>query len=189
MSFTEVEKAVEAAESIGKEVPQVIRGKVATGFAAAVLVILSAFVQLWEGVSYVAYIPVPGDVATICYGETQGVELGDRATKEECSDMLRVRLRGIYNAMAPTIKVPLEPWQMAAFADFTYNEGMGNWMRSRMLKDLSDARMAPWERITHACLEFTSRLPGGALRYDIADHRHLPGLAHRRAAEQKLCLM
>lgn len=167
-------------DNIGRSIPTVSKGKVGGAFVAAVMAILmgvsgvSGLIPTEEGKTNVAVIPVPGDVPTICYGETNGVQMGDTATDSQCAALLRSRLVIVFNQMAAVVTAPMTVNQGAAFADFVYNEGIGTFKRSSILRDFNAGR--------------TSQACDDLLKYDIAGGRRLRGLTRRREAERVLCL-
>lgn len=140
------------------------------GLAATV-----AFVGGWEGLRLVAYRDSVG-VPTICYGETQGVAMGDTATKAECNAMFRERLAefeaGIRACVAPWSDLPVKT--RIALVSWAYNVGVGGACRSTAVRrfNAGDYR-AGCDAVTW---------------WDKAGGRTLPGLVNRRTAEHELCV-
>lgn len=151
--------------------PRAKRFVVGTALATLCCTTITGF----EGMRLQAYIPVPGDVPTICIGETRGVRMGMRATKPECEAMLVRRLGADY---APAIErcVTREMGDdiYAAFLSLAYNIGTKRFCRSSVvhLWNADDRR--------GAC--------DALLLYDRAGGRVLAGLVRRRRAERELCL-
>lgn len=147
------------------------RLKKGSALAACVIAIVSGF----EGLRTYAYRD-PIGIPTICFGETRGVKMGDRATTAECKDMLAVRLVEFETGMTRCLKnpaaVPDKPY--AAFLSFTYNVGIGAFCKSTL------ARKVNAGDIRGGCMEL--------LKWDKAAGIRLPGLTRRRQAENAFCL-
>lgn len=160
-----------------------LRGLVATpkraaGTAsAAVLAAAAAFVGPWEGERTEAYLDriASPPVWTVCYGETRGVQAGDRYTSEQCQAMLSEAL-GDYRTRL-TACIPALPDQpqgvQVALTSWSYNVGTGAACGSTLAR-LANA--GDWPR---ACAE----LP----RWNKAGGKVIAGLSNRRAAEMKIC--
>lgn len=146
-----------------------------TRLAGAMGALAVAFVGGWEGLRLTAYSD-PVGIATVCYGETRGVRLGDRYSKADCDAMLMASLRRHEAGMRRCLKAPdaLPARSYVAFVSLTYNIGVGAFCRStaRRRLDRGDPRGA-----CEAATWF--RKAGG---------RVLPGLVNRRSAEHRLCL-
>lgn len=134
-----------------------------------------ALVGAWEGLRLTAYRDVVG-VPTVCYGETQGVALGDSHSKVECDQMLLASLRrhevGMRGCLRKPDALPVKTY--IAFVSLTYNIGVGAFCRStaRRRLDRGDTK--------GAC--------DAATWFNKAGGRTLRGLVNRRKAEHKLCL-
>lgn len=126
-----------------------------------------------EGLRTAAYRDSIG-VPTICYGETKGVRMGMRYTKEDCQKMFVERLDQFANAVEKCVKRPMSDKTEVAFVSLAYNIGTGGFCKSSVVR-LFNAR-EPRE----AC--------NAMLRFNRAGHRVLAGLSHRRQQERKLCL-
>lgn len=130
----------------------------------------------YEGLRTKAYIPVPGDVPTICFGETRGVKLGDTATPEQCRAMLGNALIEFETNMRKCLvapdTIPDKPY--VAFLSLSYNIG------SRAFCGSTVAKRANAGDIRGAC--------NAILAWNRAGGRVIPGLVNRRRDEQKLCL-
>lgn len=137
--------------------------------------VLVSLVGGFEGLRTVAYLD-PVGIPTVCFGETKGVKLGDRYTKEECKDMLKESLveheRGMRKCLGRPDDIP--DLTYGAFLSFTYNVGVGAFCKSTM------ARKANAGDLVGACNE----LP----RWTKAKGITLPGLVTRREEEKKMCL-
>ena len=134
----------------------------------------TVFVGGWEGLQLVAYRDVVS-VPTICYGETRGVRMGDRATKEECDAMLAVGLSDFAAGIArcvPFDGLPV-PTQVAVVS-LSYNIGQGAFCKSTVARKLREGDRAG------ACEAFMVWNKAGGVVWR--------GLTRRRAAERELCL-
>lgn len=143
------------------------------GTAAAALAV--AVVGGFEGLRLNAYRDVVG-VATICYGETRGVKMGDSHSKAECDAMLLKGLqdfeRGVF-ACAPALAEAPDP-RVVAHVSLAYNIGVGAYCKS------SAARRFNAGDIRASCDAF--------LLWNKARGVVFPGLTKRRQAERELCL-
>lgn len=143
-----------------------------TGAMAAATIV---FVGGWEGLRLTAYEDVVG-VPTVCYGETLGVELGDRHTKAECDAMLLTSLRrheaGMRRCLTRPDSLPAKSY--VAFVSLTYNIGIGAFCRSTARRRLDRGDLQG------AC--------NAATWFNKAGGRTLRGLVNRRSAEHRLCL-
>lgn len=106
------------------------------GLAASLTLAGAYLVGPWEGMEKKAYQDVVG-VWTQCYGHTEGVKKGSVKTVEQCNTQLAETLPRYQEQMLRYVKVPLTPYQEAAFISFTYNVGVGNFAKSTLLKKLN----------------------------------------------------
>lgn len=148
------------------------RKAVATG-SAAMLLIATPFVTHYEGMKLKAYLD-PVGIPTICAGETEGVEIGQTQTLDNCKTMLTSKLGVFGIAVDNIIKPDMAPETHAAFTSFSYNVGIGAFQKS------SVARLYNEGKPIAAC-NFLEK-------YVYAKGKRLPGLVKRRAAERELCL-
>ena len=132
-----------------------------------------AMVGSFEGLRLAAYAD-PVGIPTICFGETKGVRLGQRATLDQCNAMLASSLQTASHAVDDCIRAPLPDDRRAALVSFAYNVGRDAMCGSTMARKLNAGDVAG------ACNEL--------LRWDKAKGIRLPGLTRRRAAERDLCL-
>ena len=142
-----------------------------TALAAAILAL--PVTGQFEGLRLKAYLD-PVGIETICYGETDGVELGQEATAQECRDMLAIRLGWFSYQVGGLVDVPITVETHAALTSFSYNVGIQAFSKSTLLKKLNAGDYKG------ACNE----LP----RWVYAKGRKLNGLVRRREAEKELCL-
>ena len=140
---------------------------------AAWVAIATTCVAGFEGLRQVAYRD-PVGIPTICFGETKGVRMGDKASLDECKGMLADSLEIANAGVSSCAKVDLPDDTRAAMVSFTYNVGVGTFCRSTMAKKLNAHDLAG------ACNE----LP----RFVYAKGVKLPGLVRRRAEERRICL-
>lgn len=146
-----------------------------TGAAtAAVLAAATTLVGGWEGLKTKAYRD-PIGIATVCYGETDGVRMGDSYTVEECQAKLEVRLAEFDAALTACALAyaTLPTYTRVAIVSFAYNVGTGAACSSTLMHYV---RAGDYEA---AC----DQLP----RWNKAGGRVLAGLVRRRAAERILC--
>lgn len=145
-----------------------------TGAAAAlILAMVTPMVQKHEGIRTKAYLD-PVGIATICYGETRGVKMGDVKTLEECRDMLWPRLQEFLVDMRECTEVDLPAKTETAFLSFAYNLGSSVYCRNIAEKRINAGKLL------EACL---------ALKlYTRAGGKVWPGLVRRRNEESALCV-
>jgi lysozyme len=140
---------------------------------SAVAVALFASVAKWEGVRYTAYLDVVG-VPTICYGETRGVKMGQRKTREECDAMLEPRLKEFEKQVLACTNVELPEKTQAAFVHFAYNVGGGAYCKGSVAREANKGNLAG------AC--------DNLKKYIYAKGKVYRGLVNRRNAEHRLCM-
>ena len=157
------------------------RGKAVAGISATVIAGVMALLMPAEGLRTRAY-PDPANphIATICYGETQGVEFGDVKTPQECADMLAKRLPDyltpIYNLLPG-----LPDNRAIAYGDAAYNMGVG--ILTRRSNDVEGTSIVDLEkrgRWKDACKRLTLFVYAGG--------KKLPGLVARRQKEYAVCM-
>ncbi len=110
---------------------------------------------------------------TICFGETKDVKPGDRRTKPECEAMLEGRLLEFGAKVDRCTKVSLTPARKAAFTDFAYNEGEGNYCKYIAPQVNAGKTMEACDHL---------------LRFNKAGGIVFPGLTKRREVERQLCM-
>ncbi|NHZ89281.1 glycoside hydrolase family protein [Massilia sp. CCM 8733] len=139
------------------------------GWVALALTMVAGF----EGLRQAAYLD-PVGIPTICFGETKGVRLGQRATPAQCEAMLADSLAIANRAVDACIRAPLGDYRRAALVSFAYNVGQANLCSSTLARKMNAGDTVG------ACNE----LP----RWNRAKGIVLPGLTRRRATEQAMCL-
>lgn len=131
-------------------------------------------IALHESYREEAYIPVKGDVPTIGFGTTRGVQMGDKTTPERALMQLLKDTNEFERAIKGCVQAPLYQWEYDAYMSLTYNIGGNAFCKSTLVKKLNagDYRSA--------CDEI--------LRWNRAGGRVLSGLAKRREAERAMCV-
>lgn len=145
----------------------------ATRKRAAWLTIAVASVAGFEGLRTVAY-KDPVGIPTICFGETVGVRMGDRASIEQCKDMLADSLSKADAAVMRCTRRPMTDERRAALVSFTYNVGGAAYCGSTVARKLNAGD------VFGGCNELS--------RWVYARGVKLPGLVNRREEERKMCL-
>jgi lysozyme len=113
-------------------------------------------------------------IPTVCYGETEGVKVGDTYTKEQCQQMLADKLPRYLNEINVCIKVAVSDKTRAAYLSFAYNVGSAGFCKSQVAKRLN----AGDER--GSC--------DAMLAWNKAGGKVVQGLKNRRAQERAMCL-
>jgi lysozyme len=139
------------------------------------LVVCASFVGGFEGLYCTAYPDrLARNIPTVCYGETEGVHLGDHYTPEQCRDLLANKLPRYWaEEVRCTPGVHYTDNERIAYTSFGYNLGTGTFCKGpgRFLRK-GDHRAA--------CENM--------LLYDHASGKKVRGLTRRRQAEYKLCM-
>jgi lysozyme len=142
----------------------------ALGLSAAALV----GIAVHEGYRGEAYEPVKGDVPTIGFGTTEGVEMGDRITPERALVRLLKDANKFEKAVKRCAPVPMYQYEFDAYVSLTYNIGEGAFCKSTLVKRLNA------QDYKGACQEI--------LKWDKFKGKSLPGLTKRRQEEYQKCL-
>jgi lysozyme len=135
-----------------------------------------AIVGGFEGLRTIAYYDPPG-IATICYGETRGVKIGDTATEAECKAKLLATLGEFSARIDRCLPEELPDATYVAFLSAAYNIGPEAFCASSMAKrsyyDLAGAcdALLMWDKTTVAGVRVKLR-----------------GLTKRRQEERALCM-
>jgi lysozyme len=145
--------------------------KLRKGSAIALLAVST--VGAAEGLRTHAYRDSIG-VATVCYGETKGVRMGDVHTKAECDAMFVTRLNEFANHVEQCMRGPIPDKAEVAAVSLAYNIGWAGFCNSSIVR-LWNAGAR-----TTACDAF--------MKFNRAGGRVLSGLTTRRERERKLCL-
>lgn len=148
---------------------------ITAGVAAAVIATSTPFIAKWEGLSLVAYKDIVG-VPTVCYGETRGVQMGDKYTKAECEEMLRKSVAEYYSKLQPYMTnkdIPIGV--QASLLELAYNVGIQAAGTSTMMK------LANQGKYKEACQQLDRWVKAGGGK--------VQGLVNRRAdSKVNLCL-
>lgn len=137
---------------------------------AAGLVALANF----EGFRSEAYVPVPGDIPTIGFGSTGGVEIGDRISVPQALERLMRDVGDAESAIGRCVKVPLSQGEYDAYTSFAFNVGGNAFCASTLVKKLNAGDYQG------ACAELK--------RWVYVDGRVVQGLVNRREAEYRRCI-
>lgn len=94
---------------------------------------------LSEGYSPVAYPdPVKGEkVPTVCYGETNGVKMGDAYSPQECLKRLNKTVNLYESEIKACIKKPLYQTEYDAYVNLAYNIGSDAFCKSTIVTRLN----------------------------------------------------
>jgi len=142
---------------------------------AAIALSATALVGLvtYEGYSEKAVIPVPGDVPTIGFGTTSGVQLGDTIDPVTALARVLTDINKFEGALKQCVTVPLAQNEYDSFVSLAYNIGPTAFCSSTLVRLLNAGDYAG------ACLQI--------LRWDKFKGKPLRGLTIRREKEYQLC--
>jgi lysozyme len=132
-----------------------------------------------EGYKDTAYIPVPGDVATIGFGSTTNsdgsrVALGQRTNPISSLKRLGEHVEVFEDAVRTCAPVPMYQYEFDAYVSLTYNIGGNAFCKSTLAKKLLAYDY------DGACKEI--------LKWDKFKGNALPGLTKRRIEEYNTCI-
>lgn len=160
----------------------------ALSLTAAGLVSLANF----EGFSGEAYIPVPGDVPTIGFGSTGGVELGDTISVPDALGRLMRDVGDAESAIGRCVKVPLTQGEYDAYASFAFNIGGNAFCSSTLVKKLNSGdysgaclELKRWTCAPDPTGKYAKMYPG---HHCGSGKAPLPGLVERRESEYRRCI-
>lgn len=132
-------------------------------------------IAVHEGYSDRAYTPVPGDVPTIGFGDTQGVKLGDRTDPVRALIKLNQHAEAFQRDLRGCIgDVPMYQYEWDAIVSWAYNVGTTAACKSTLVRKLQAGDYPG------ACREL--------LRWDKFQGKPLPGLTKRRQDEFSTCM-
>lgn len=142
---------------------------------SALVLSAAAFVGIavHEGYSSRAYIPVPGDVPTIGFGTTGGVQMGDTITAPQALVRALQDVQAFEGALKRCVRVPLHQHEYDAYISLAYNIGPTAFCGSTLVRKLNAQDYAG------ACKEI--------LRWNRFKGEPLRGLIIRRQKEYQLC--
>jgi lysozyme len=146
--------------------------KAIAGLSLSAAALVGLLVQ--EGYREKAYIPVPGDVATIGFGTTGGVKQGDTITPEKALVRALTDVQRFEGALKQCVTVPLHQHEYDAFNSLAYNIGTGAFCRSTLVRKLNAGDYAG------ACQQI--------LVWDKFKGQPLRGLTLRRQKEYRECM-
>lgn len=143
---------------------------------AALTLSAAAFVGLavHEGYSDTAIIPVPGDVPTLGFGTTGGVNMGDKTTPTKALTRALSDVQRFEGALKTCVKVPLHQHEYDAYLSLAYNIGPTAFCSSTLVRLLNQ------EQYREACDQI--------LRWNRFQGQPLRGLTIRRQKEHRQCL-
>lgn len=136
---------------------------------AAGLVALANF----EGFRSEAYVPVPGDVPTIGFGSTIGVQMGDKISVPAALGRLMRDVGDAESAIGRCVKVPLSQGEYDAYTSFAFNVGGNAFCASTLVKKLNAGDYQG------ACAELK--------RWVYVDGKVVQGQVKRRNREFQMC--
>lgn len=150
-----------------------------------VMVLALPLTAQYEGLQTKSYLD-PVGIKTVCYGETQA-DMDKIYTKEECGEMLSIRL-GYFSAMVDKlVTVDMSPQEHAAYSSFSYNVGIGEFKNSTLLKYLNSGQhRAACNSLNYKSYDEDGICHGYGCGW--AGGKQYKGLQKRRGAERTLCL-
>lgn len=106
---------------------------------AALTLSAAAFVGILtrEGYTDNAIIPVPGDVPTMGFGTTEGVQMGDKTTPVKAAQRALTDASKYEGVIKQCVKVPLHQAEYDVYVDLSYNIGPYGFCSSRIVKRLN----------------------------------------------------
>lgn len=160
----------------------------ALSLSAAALVAVANF----EEFRGEAYVPVPGDVPTIGFGSTEGVQIGDKISVPQALERLRRDVGKAESAIGKCVTVPLSQGEFDAFASFAFNVGGAAFCGSTLVKKLNSgdydgacAELKRWTCGPDPTGKYAAQSPGHKCG---AGKAPLPGLVARRSEEFRMCM-
>lgn len=115
-----------------------LRTKVIAALAGATMLggAITEVVQHNEGLSLTAYKDSAG-IPTICYGETKGVKMGQRATLSDCQKQL-IESAGEHAKALDGLPMQLSDVALIGSVDFIYNVGVAGFNGSAVKRHLKN---------------------------------------------------
>lgn len=113
-----------------------LRTKVIAALTGATMLggAITGVIQHNEGLSLTAYKDSAG-IPTICYGETKGVKMGQKATLSDCQKQL-IQSAGEHAKALDGLPMQLSDVSLLGALDFTYNVGGAGFSGSKVKADL-----------------------------------------------------
>lgn len=151
---------------------------------AALTLSASAFVGIAvnEGYEPVARPPIPGDPPTLGFGETKGVNHGDKTTPVRALVRLIESADGYQRGVKRCVTVPLYQNEFDAYVDFSYQMGTSKFCSADFVKRLNAGDYVG------ACNGMAYH-PDGRPAWSNAQGKFWPGIHARRIRNRDLCLM
>lgn len=155
-----------------------ISNKVKAALAGATLLggSITAVIQHNEGLSLTAYKDSAG-VPTICYGETKGVQMGQKRTLTQCQEQL-IQSAGQHAKALDGLPMTLSDVQLLGALDLTYNIGITGFKNSTVKRKLmqGDTKGAAqavlaWRYITVKGKKYDCSLKGNKVCYGLWKRR------------------
>ena len=140
----------------------------------------AALIAKFEGLELEAYKDSAG-IWTIGYGNTRNpytglpIKKGDKITKKEALDWLRITTTAVEADVKRLVKVPINTNQRLALASLVFNIGAGAFARSTLLRLLNSGAEK-------------SSIAAQFLRWNKVNGKEVKGLTNRRKAEAELFL-
>ena len=147
---------------------------------AAALSIAIALAIPAEGLRQFAYRDPAQGLPTICFGSTQGVQMGDFRTVPECKALLTKEMMDAIQTV-DTCRPGLPVNVLAAFSDASFN--IGPHIACDPTRSTA-ARLLAAGRYAEAC----EQLPRWSYAKVAGVAVQLPGLVKRREMERRVCL-
>jgi lysozyme len=162
------------------ETKPALQAKNKVGIGAGAIMAAMVFIKPWEGLWTTAQVDTigTGHPTTYCYGMTSEagrVQVGQKFTPKQCSDLLAATLPKYWDDIAPCIHVELPDKAKAALISAAYNAGPAAVCRSPMLAKMNAGDLKG------GCEAFSGW-------YVRASGQVVKGLINRRNGEKKLCL-
>lgn len=149
-----------------------IQRKTIAGLSLSAVALVS--LVLSESYTSTAVIPVPGDRATIGFGTTDGVKLGDTITPPKALQRALTDVQKFEGALKQCVTVPLSQNEYDSLTQLAYNIGTGAFCKSTLVRKLNAYDYAG------ACAEIR--------KWDRFQGKPLRGLTLRREREYQLCI-
>lgn len=114
-------------------------------------------------------------IPTVCYGETEGVKVGDTYTKAQCKDMLAKKLPRYAESVAKCMhNINVSDMTFASYIAITYNIGERAFCHSQIVAKVNAGD------IKGSC--------NAMMQWTHAGGKYVPGLYNRRVKEREMCL-
>lgn len=150
--------------------------KVALASATVLGAGITAVIQHNEGLSLVAYKDSAG-VPTICYGETKGVEMGQKRTLTQCQTQL-IQSAGEHAKALDGLPMQLTDVQILGAIDMTYNIGVSGFKNSTVKRKLIEGDNAgaakavlSWRYITIKGKKYDCSVKGNKVCWGLWERR------------------